>query len=199
MRRILSEGDLQMDSETNQTTCGILSYMFQYPDREWRDQLPLFREEAEAFADAEAGHTLAAFLRLAEETDDMQWQDSYVRTFDFGKTSNLYLTYEQHGEERDRGPALLELKRQYAAAGFELAGSELPDYLPLMLEFASVAPWESSGALLGARAKALESIGRKLSEEASPYAALMELLLRIVPVSTPNEAQEWIQSARVGD
>ncbi len=188
-----------MDIATRQTACGLLSYMFQYPDRAWRDQLPLLREEADDLPDGEVGHTLAVFLRLAEETDDMQWQDGYVRTFDFGKTSNLYLTYEQHGEERDRGPALLELKRHYAAAGFELTGSELPDYLPLMLEFASAAPWESSGALLGARAKELESIRRKLAEADSPYAPLMELLLRIAPAAAPDEAQEMILSARVGE
>ncbi len=187
-----------MDIETNQTACGILSYLFQYPDRAWRDQLPLCREEAEALPDTDAGRILIAFLQAAEETDDMQWQDSYVRTFDFGKASNLYLTYEQHGEERDRGPALLELKRRYAAEGFELAGSELPDYLPLMLEFASAAPWDSSGALLAARTKELESIRRKLAEAASPYAALMELLLRMVPAMPSDEAQESILSAREG-
>ncbi|WP_372629994.1 nitrate reductase molybdenum cofactor assembly chaperone [Cohnella sp.] len=189
-----------MDIETTQTTCWLLAYLLQYPDRDWRERLPAFREEAEALPDPDAAATLAAFLRLAEESDDMRWQDGYVRTFDFGKTSNLYLTYEQHGEERDRGPALLELKRQYAAAGFELAGGELPDYLPLMLEFASAAPWESSGALLGARTTALESIRRKLEQANSPYAPLMELLLRIVPAKPPNEAhKEAILSARGGD
>jgi len=188
-----------MDNETTQTTCWLLANLLQYPDRDWRERLPAFREEAEALSDPDAAATLTAFLRMAEEADDMRWQDGYVRTFDFGKTSNLYLTYEQHGEERDRGPALLELKRQYTAAGFELAGGELPDYLPLMLEFVSAAPWESAGALLGTRTVALKSIHRKLEQANSPYAALMELLLRIVPATTSNEAQEAILPARGGD
>lgn len=188
-----------MDIETTRTVCWLLSYTFQYPDRDWRQSLPAFREEAEGLPDPAAAAVLAVFLRLAEEADEMRWQDDYVRTFDFGRASNLYLTYGQYGEERDRGAALLELKRQYAAAGYELTGGELPDYLPLMLEFASAALWETSGALLGARTQALESIRGKLAEANSPYAALMELLLRIVPATPSNEAQETILPARGGN
>ncbi|MFC4597992.1 nitrate reductase molybdenum cofactor assembly chaperone [Cohnella hongkongensis] len=187
-----------MNIKTTQAMCGLLSYLFQYPDPFWREQLPVCREEAQAFPDPEARRILSAFVQLAEETDDMQWQAGYVRAFDFGKRSNLYLTYAQHGDERERGPALLELKRRYAAVGLELTGSELPDYLPLVLEFAAVAPWDAAEAVLAGRARALQSIGRELAEAASPYSALIELLLRHVPNEPPAQALEPVMATRGG-
>ena len=63
-----------------------------------------------------------------------------MQTFDLDKRSALYLTFYSLGDRRDRGLALLRLKKLYRAAGLPLEGSELPDYLPVMLEFAAVAP-----------------------------------------------------------
>ncbi len=67
-------------------------------------------------------------------------QDEYVTTFDFDRRASLYLTYHTHGDRRQRGIELVRLKRRFAEAGLELAGGELPDYLPALLEFASLVP-----------------------------------------------------------
>lgn len=169
-----------MDIETSKRICGMLSYLLQYPDDDWQDWLYAARLEAEEIADADLKRRLLDFLDAAERMDLETWQDQYVRTFDFGKKTNLYLTYSDHGEERERGPALIALKRQYEEAGYTLAaGGELPDYLPLMLEFASVAAWPAAESVLAGHRHALLSIHRELTESGSPYAALFELLLRI--------------------
>jgi len=171
-----------MDIETSKRIYGMVSYLLQYPDDEWQDWLYAVRLEAEEIADADLKRRLFDFLDAAERVNKENWQDQYVRTFDFGKKTNLYLTYSEHGEERERGPALLALKRQYEEAGFTLAaGGELPDYLPLMLEFASAAPRADAESVFAGHRPALLSIHRELAESGSPYAALFELLLRIVP------------------
>ena len=64
----------------------------------------------------------------------------YVETIDLHKRSGLYLTFYSDGDKRERGSALLRLKQLYRAAGLPLEGTELPDYLPVMLEFAAAAP-----------------------------------------------------------
>lgn len=172
-----------MDIVTSQRVCCLLSWLLQYPDREWREQFPAVREIAAAVAEADAAAAgcIEAFLHRAESASGIEWQDQYVRTFDFGRKSNLYLTYEQHGEERERGTALLELKRRYAEAGFMLEQGELSDYLPLVLEFASAAPWPAAEGVLAGSRRALESIRLSLAEAESPYTGLFELLLQIAP------------------
>jgi len=171
-----------MDIEASKHIYGMVSYLLQYPDDEWQDWLYAVRLAADTIEDEELQRLLLDFLDSAERTDKVNWQDQYVRTFDFGKKTNLYLTYSDHGEERERGPALIALKRQYEEAGFELtAGGELPDYLPIVLEFASAAPWPAAEAVLSGHHRALSSIHRELLQIGSPYAALFELLLRIAP------------------
>ena len=169
-----------MDAETSKRICGMLSYLLQYPDDEWQDWLYAAWLEAGEIQDGEIKRRLHDFLDAAERMDKEHWQDQYVRTFDFGKKTNLYLTYSDHGEERERGPALIALKRQYEESGYALdSGGELPDYLPLMLEFASAAPWPKAEPVLAGHRHALVSIHRELADSGSPYAGLFELLLRI--------------------
>lgn len=185
-----------MDIETSQRVCGLLSCLLQYPDYDWLEQLPAIREETDSISDAACRGALSAFLDQAESANELEWQDQYVRTFDFGKQSNLYLTYAQHGEERERGPALLELKRRYAEAGFFLEGGELPDYLPLVLEFAAAAPWGAVEGVLAGRKNELESIRLKLAESGSPYTGLFDLLLQIVAEMSPAAAHEMPHTGR---
>ncbi len=78
---------------------------------------------------------LTAFIKQALDKTNDQLIDPYVYTFDFGKKTNMYLTYMNTGEQRERGIELLELKQHYKKSGFEVTDKELPDYLPLLLEF----------------------------------------------------------------
>lgn len=170
-----------MNDEIKQSVFGILSHLLSYPDEDWHQELPGVLDSVSAVPDGEVRRTLSSFLNEAVSTDRLDLQDRYVRTFDFGKKSNLYLTYEQHGEERERGRALLMLKRCYEEAGYYLDGGELPDYLPLMLEFAANASWEAATNVLADRKQAIASVHRSLAESGSPYASLFDLLLTFVP------------------
>jgi nitrate reductase molybdenum cofactor assembly chaperone NarJ/NarW len=94
--------------------------------------------------------------------------------FDLGKRSALYLTFYSLGDRRDRGLALLGLKQPYRAAGLPLEGSELPDYLPAMLEFASATPAAQGDLVLAEHCAAIELVRLSLREQESPYGHVLD-------------------------
>ncbi|MCL1485985.1 MAG: nitrate reductase molybdenum cofactor assembly chaperone [Marinobacter sp.] len=76
-------------------------------------------------------------------------QESYVATFDRGRATSLLLFEHVHGESRDRGQAMVDLMEQYKTNGLEIDARELPDYLPLFMEYLSTRPWEEIKKLAG--------------------------------------------------
>ena len=116
----------------------LCSLALQYPD----DELIAGRGElAAAAAKLPRGRSprLRLVLRLVRAAPPLELAQHYVKTFDLHKRTALYLTFYSHGDRRERGLALLRLKQLYRAAGLPPEGPELPDYLPLMLEFAAAA------------------------------------------------------------
>ncbi|QQS04872.1 MAG: nitrate reductase molybdenum cofactor assembly chaperone [Fibrobacterota bacterium] len=83
---------------------------------------------------------LEHFLAWVRLTDPIVVQESYVESVDRSRRGSLHLFEHVHGESRERGAAMIDLRQFYAERGFEMAASELPDYLPVVLEFASRAP-----------------------------------------------------------
>ncbi|MGE5272407.1 MAG: nitrate reductase molybdenum cofactor assembly chaperone [Verrucomicrobiota bacterium] len=124
---------------------------------------------------------LAGQLRYPEE--DLERQAEYVRTFDFDRRASLHLTYHTHGDRRQRGLELVKLKRRYADAGLELTGAELPDYLPVLLEFAALEP-EAGEALLNEYRPALELVRARLHDNENPYAAVLDTIVDCLPRAT---------------
>jgi nitrate reductase delta subunit len=124
---------------------------------------------------------LSELLRYPEE--DLRRQEEYVRTFDFDRRASLHLTYHTHGDRRQRGLALVKLKRRYADAGLELDPTELPDYLPVMLEFAALEPGAGE-ALLNEHRPAIELVRARLHERGSAYAELLDALVDALPRAT---------------
>ena len=103
----------------------------------------------------------------------------YVETFDLRRRCALYLTYYRHGDTRKRGMAMLEFKGAYRAAGLVPAESELPDYLPMVLDFAAAHP--RGEKLLRAHRADLELLLRALREAESPYADAIEGVCAVLP------------------
>ncbi len=156
----------------------LVSLLLQYPDEEiysleWQPCLSHVKnqeivENLNVFGDYFRGSTLDIL------------QENYVQTFDFNEKANLYLTYSKLGDEKKRGQALAELKEIYKFAGFELESNELPDYLPLLLEFVSHVDEKISIDLLSRFRDTIEQTQRVLAGENSPYAALLKGLLIII-------------------
>lgn len=91
------------DTETRRMVCKLISYLLQYPDTEWREGLQGVQEAVLSISDEEVKQTVLTFISNAQALDAIGWQDAYVRSFDFDKKSNLYLTYALHGDERIAG------------------------------------------------------------------------------------------------
>lgn len=103
-------------------------------------------------------------------------QQQYVMTFDRNPSHSLHLFEHIHGESRDRGQAMVDLMAEYSRHGLQMVGDDLPDYVPLFLEFLSQQTAEEAERLLGDAIHVLAHIGRKLRANGSPYACIFELL-----------------------
>ena len=100
--------------ETKFTNCfSCSSFLLSYPELGWREALTELLEEIEAIEQEDVKASLTTFIKQALHKTNDQLIDSYVYTFDFGKKTNMYLTYMNTGEQRERGIELLELKQHY--------------------------------------------------------------------------------------
>lgn len=161
-------------------TFKALGLLLAYPDDSYR----------EAYADAIAALRAEKLVkvskgleRLAEQLaqeDLLDLQARYVALFDRGRSVSLNLYEHVHGESRDRGTAMVELKHLYATYGLELGAHELPDYLPVFLEFLSILPADQAVALLGEAAHVIEALAERLKKRKSPYAAALLALAGVV-------------------
>ena len=129
---------------------------------------------------------LMPLLRYLADTDLIDVQERYVATFDRNPNHALHLFEHLHGENRDRGDAMVNLLQEYQAQGFEPQGYELPDYLPLFLEFLSLQAADHAGELLGEAVHVIAYVRDKLQGNDSPYAAVFDLIVAMSPVA-PQE------------
>jgi nitrate reductase delta subunit len=190
------------------------SALLSYPAAEMRQALP---EIADVIRTSHlvASREQAALLALIEEigSDDLlSAQEHYVDLFDRGRALSLHLFEHLHGESRDRGSAMVQLKELYAAAGFDLATRELPDYLPVVLEYLSCREMAEVREILTDCADILKTIAKALIARRSRYAAVLQALIVIAgekpvdaatvpPARERNEAldRDWIEQPAFAD
>ena len=103
-------------------------------------------------------------------------QERYVLLFDRTRSLSLHLFEHVHGESRDRGQAMIDLKTQYAQHGLAISAAELPDFLPLFLEYLSMLPVAEACDLLGQPAHILQGLAERLRQGKSPYEAVLRAL-----------------------
>lgn len=166
----------------------ITSFLLQYPNEEWKEALLEIYEEAENIKDKSYAKPLLRFLEYTSQNKELDLAEHYVRTFDFTKDKNLYLTYYKYKEDRKRGEELLKLKRIYSDAGVNLATGELPDFLPVILEFTALS--EKKDILLHYQ-EAIENIFKNLSKENNPYLHVLETVLLLLQESSKESLEEF--------
>jgi nitrate reductase delta subunit len=164
----------------------LLSILLQYPDNAVLEARPAISEAAAELPPSQR-RRLQRFLTYFEDTDATALRQVYVETFDLQRRACLHLTYWTHGDTRRRGAALLELKRRYAAAGLPLTPGELPDYLPVMLEFAALAPPGLGERVLAEHRTGLELLRLFLREQGSPYLELLDAVCAALPSPAAEE------------
>ena len=122
---------------------------------------------------------LTGFVEALLALDPMDAEERWLSLFDRGRAMSLLLFEHIHGESRDRGQAMVDLVETYRRAGFELGVRQLPDYLPLVLEFLSTRPTDEISDWLKHVGHILELLAARSLERESPYAALFECLVEI--------------------
>jgi nitrate reductase delta subunit len=163
----------------------ILAALLHYPGEQTQAAAPELLELLAAEPGLEDGERegLTAFVSRMEEADLLDLQSEYVATFDRGRKLSLHLFEHVHGESRDRGQAMVDLLARYRAAGLELAVKELPDYLPLFLEYCSLLPEDRVREQLAEVAHLLHLLHARLEHRGSPYAPLFLPLLRLAGIA----------------
>jgi len=159
----------------------LLSRCLAYPDAEALEALPELEAAAANLRESRVGERLADFMALLKDRPLLKLQEHYTAVFDMNPSASLNLTYHLMGDREDRGRALAELLGIYQQAGFEPAVEELPDYLPLMLEFMAAASPAEPSALILRCLSAVPTIAGRLKEADSLYAVPLEVLCGLLP------------------
>lgn len=157
-----------------------LSALLLYPEQELVDSLA-------EIEDAVAGTPFAAQLQplfgYLRGESLIALQERYVTTFDRNPSHSLHLFEHIHGESRDRGQAMVDLMEEYKKHGLHMTGDDLPDYVPLFLEFLSTLEQAEAERLLSDAVHVLAHVGRKLATNGSPYAVVFDVLQQLSPVA----------------
>lgn len=170
-------------------TLKALSLILSYPTRELQAAM------------AEIGGVLAADRRLTaaarrdlrplveslRDDDLYDLEERFVMLFDRSRTLSLNLFEHVHGESRDRGGAMVSLVETYRAGGYDPATSELPDHLPVLLEFLATRPAEEARETLADAAHILEALRERLARRGSAYAAAFAALGQIAGAAADAE------------
>ena len=165
-------------------TFKVISMLLCYPQPDWLAALPELEAalSGEAGSNDQAGARMAPLFAQLRDTSLIALQENYVATFDRNPSHSLHLFEHIHGESRDRGSAMVDLLEEYWKYDFDASSAELPDYVPLFLEFLSLLPDEKALELLGDAVHVIATIGRRLDANGSPYAAAFQALEALSPV-----------------
>ncbi|WP_080458499.1 nitrate reductase molybdenum cofactor assembly chaperone [Roseovarius sp. A-2] len=171
-------------------TLKALSLLLSYPSTELQEAMPEIAAVLARDARIEASHR-AALQTLTEnlaQGDIYALQEGYVMLFDRSRSLSLNLFEHVHGESRDRGGAMVSLIETYREGGVEPATSELPDHLPVLLEFLSMRPFAEAQDILADAAHILDALGTRLERRESGYADVFKALSQLSGTQPDAEA-----------
>lgn len=179
-----------MSVEIRDRTLKALSLILSYPAAELQAAMTEIGGTlaAETRLTAKARRDLRPLVEALGQDDLYALQEGYVALFDRSRTLSLNLFEHIHGESRDRGGAMVDLLEMYRAGGYEPTGWELPDHLPMLLEFLATRPASEARETLAEAAHILEALATRLARRESAYAAVFAALLQIAGPAADREA-----------
>ncbi|GBH28414.1 nitrate reductase molybdenum cofactor assembly chaperone [Burkholderia vietnamiensis] len=184
-------------------TYAAFAALLDYPDDTLVDVLDSIdghlRERAQLPKRARAG--LERFFAYVRARDLLTLQENYVALFDRGRATSLHLFEHVHGESRDRGQAMVDLLQMYERHGLTLNPGELPDYLPVFLEYLSRLPAPDARTLLAETGDILTALAGQLARRGSHYSFVVGALLPLAglaPVEPPAAADDDVAAVTPG-
>ena len=186
-------------------TLRVLARLLSYPDDALRGHLAELRQALrhEAALQSVRLAEVEALIDSLGAQSAIDAEADYVQLFDTGRRTSLHLFEHVHGDSRDRGPAMIDLAQTFEAAGLYLAEGEMPDHLPVVLEYASTQPPREAQAFLAEMAHIFNVIFSALDQRRSRYASVLGALIELAgetcaPVNVPDEApidESWAEPA----
>jgi len=185
-----------MDERPPILTLKALSALLSYPQEETRAAVLQMRDalDREQLCVGQTRRALDALLDEFAEGDLYELQERYVELFDRSRSLSLHIFEHVHGESRDRGQAMIDLKALYEKEGMEIAANELPDFLPLFLEYCATRPLASARELLSQPAHVFAALAERLRKRGSPYEAVIRGILAIAAAEPRKEDLDAILS-----
>lgn len=157
----------------------ILSVFLEYPDQELVDHLSEVHQEIQDSLemDEDERSALFRFYRYFKSKSLTELQENYVQIFDMTAEHSLHLTHHLFGDDKNRGPALIDLGELYKDYGVDIVTNELPDYLPIVLEFAAYMEDSEASVFLADAHKVLAMLTENLKKAESPYMDLLAIVV----------------------
>jgi len=182
-------------------TFKVLGLLLSYPERGWVSHLGECEQVLvqENILPKKPLSSVLAFIAELKAADIYEAQEEYVMTFDRGRSNCLHLFEHIHGDSRDRGQAMVNLAAAYEEKGLFIDRAELPDFMPLFLEFLSLCAPNEAVALLGEPIDVIAAVGARLSRRNSPYAALFHALVALSKVKPDQEQIRRVMAERPED
>ena len=162
-------------------TLRVLSKLLTYPNAELLTHLSELKQvlHEDGFLKNKTLRKLDGFIDELDGKDVLDAQEEYVEIFDRGRAHCLHLFEHVHGESRFRGQAMIDLSERYAEKGLVMGVGELPDYLPVFLEYISICEPEDGLAQLAQAAPVIATIGEKLRRKNSSYASVFNAIVEL--------------------
>jgi len=177
----------------------VAAWCLGYPDEALLGRLPLLRS---AVAEQGTSAPLTALLRFLdhlERTDPEGLRAAYVETFDLDRHQTLYLSYWTDGDTRRRGETLARFKQRYRDSGWLVdTRGDLPDHLPMVLEYAALADPVGGRELLAEFRPSLELIRISLAERGSAYVDVLGAVCATLPGRGPRDRAEAMAMVGTG-
>jgi nitrate reductase delta subunit len=158
----------------------VLSLLLEYPTEQLVTRIPLLRAAAQDLP-PDVSRGLLHYLEDLAGTDLRSIQADYVDTFDVTRKCSLHLTYFTHGDTRKRGVALVAFKQAFRQAGVQAVDDELPDYLPVVLEFGAAYDRDIAWKLLNDHRVGIELLATALRRRQSRWSPVVESLRATLP------------------
>ena len=182
-------------------TFKALSVLLSYPSADLKAAAGEIGEvlAGEAILSKNALAAIQPLLADMEQFDFYELQERFVLLFDRSRTLSLNLFEHVHGESRDRGPAMVDLLDTYRVGGFDLVSTELPDHLPILLEFLSTRPLGEAKEMLEDAGHILAALAERLQRRDSNYAAVLAALAEFAGVEASSEMVKELLSVKDDD
>ena len=154
----------------------IAAYLLEYPDEAWRDEFSDYRQAATELSNAQVRDVFKDYFDYVEQVGAKDYEQQYVRRFDFSQNTNLYLTTHNRTDFGKQSTEMNEFKQLFLANGYDLQ-KELPDYLPALLELASTVERDAARKIFATARSKIELLRERFIEAKLPQVFLLDVIL----------------------